>query len=415
MKILVIGSGGREHAITWKLSQSPQKPEIICIPGNPGISKHAKCVPGDISDIGSLAEFALEEKIDLTVVGPELPLSLGIVDEFERRGLKIFGPNKKAARLESSKIFAKIFMCKNEIPTSSFRTFSNINSAKKYIENKSGKYVIKADGLAAGKGVYICNDKSDGIYALNEIMVEKRFGEAGDNILIEDFIEGFEASCMMFFDGQTAKIMPIAKDYKKLNSDEGALNTGGMGSYCPHDLITPELFEKIEKNIINLTIKGLKESKIDYRGVLYIGLMIKDDEPYVLEYNVRLGDPEAQVILMLLKSDLVRVMDNCTNRMLGWTDIEWSDESAICQVAVSSGYPGECVKGFEISGIEDSEAKIFHAGTKYVDGEIITNGGRVYSVVAKASNLKLASELTNRAIEKTHFEGMYYRKDIGAN
>ena len=416
MKILVIGSGSREHAIVWKLNQSPHKPEIICVPGNAGISKIAECIDIDVSNIKDLVEFASSNSIDLTVVGPELPLSLGIVDEFEKAGLRIFGPNRKAAILESSKMYAKRFMRVNDIPTSYFSSFSEFDRALKFISVRQGKYVIKADGLAAGKGVYVCSNKAEGENALKEIMIDKKFGDSGNNVIIEEFKNGFEVTMMVLMDGNTIATMPPSMDYKKSYDGEDAPNTGGLGAICPHPLMTQELYEKIMEKVVMPTAYGLQERDIIYKGVLYIGLMIDNGDPYVLEYNVRFGDPETETTLMLLDSDLVQILNSCIDGTLKNASIKWLNETSICVVAASEGYPGDYETGLEITGLDDlnsSFVEVFHGGTRISEDKTLTSGGRVLSVTARGATDKLAVVLAYDSMSKLNFTGINFRKDIG--
>ncbi|MGA1823560.1 MAG: phosphoribosylamine--glycine ligase [bacterium] len=418
MKILVIGSGGREHALVWKLSQSPSAPELICIPGNAGIAQLAECIEENVTNLDALLEIAKDRSIDLTVVGPELPLSLGIVDKFTSHGLAIFGPSREAARLESSKAFAKKIMFDNNIPTASYRLFNQSDSAIEYIKKIKGPFVIKADGLAAGKGVFVCDSISEGIKAVKIIMEDHFFGEAGNQIIIEEYLQGEEASFLAFTDGNSVVPMASSQDHKALYDGDKGPNTGGLGAYSPAPIISQALHEEIMDRIMIPTIEGLKKLGILYKGILYAGLMIYNGKPKVLEFNVRFGDPEAQPILMRLQNDLVEVLYACINGTLHQIDLTWRKESAVCVVAASDGYPGPYHKGYPIDGLAEKKdnsenVSIFHAGTKKEGDKIVTAGGRVFCVTALADNLTHAINTAYSSLSTIHFEGIYYRKDIG--
>ncbi|MFH1441400.1 MAG: phosphoribosylamine--glycine ligase [Candidatus Omnitrophota bacterium] len=427
MKVLVIGSGGREHALVWKIAQSKLVSRIFCASGNGGISKQAECIDIKADDISGLLEFAKKENIDLTVVGPEVPLSLGIVDEFQNYKLKVFGPCKKAARLESSKIFAKELMAKYNIPTADFKIFDNAQEAKKYIEDKGSACVVKADGLAQGKGVIVAKSVNEAKQAVDLIMGEKAFGRAGERIIVEDCLQGEEASILVLVDSKTIIPLASSQDHKRAFDNDKGPNTGGMGAYSPAPIVTESLFKEISDKVVYRTIDGLTKEGIEYQGVLYAGIMITKDGPKVLEYNVRFGDPETEAILPRIKSDLLEIMlcavDNQLSRIIKSGGIVWNNRACVCVVCASGGYPGKYEKGKEISGLEDAEKMqdiiIFHAGTKQTtdDGrrttKIVTDGGRVLGVTGLGGTIKEAINKTYQAVEKINFEGMHYRKDIG--
>ena len=417
LKILIIGGGGREHAIALTLAHSSYKPRLYCIPGNPGIRRYAECINADITDIHEICSIAKEKKIDMTIVGPEVPLSLGIVDEFNNNNLKIFGPSKDVAKLETSKIFAKRFMDRFNIPTAKSVEFYDPKLAKKFIEDLSEPFVVKADGLAAGKGVLICESVSEGMEAIDIIMTDKEFGDAGNAIVIERFLNGTEISFMVFTDGKTILPMTSSQDHKALeNKDEGP-NTGGMGAYSPVALVTKDLENRIMNEIMIPTINGIyEETGKRYKGVLYAGLMLVDGNPKVLEFNVRFGDPEAQVILTRLKTDLVTIMDSCINGTLDRIELDWDDRSSVCVVATSDGYPFEYEKGKIIKGlnsIDGRDVEIFHSGTAIKNMKLVTSGGRVLGISALGDTLSDAITNAYMAISEIYFDGIYYRDDIG--
>lgn len=418
MQILIVGSGGREHALAWKIAQSKLVDKIFCAPGNGGISQLAECVDIKADDIFGLLEFARKEKIDLTVVGPEVALSLGIVDEFQKAGLKIFGPNKKAANLEASKIFAKELMAKYKIPTAEFKVFDDPDSAKKYIEKISKPCVIKADGLAAGKGVIVAKTLDEVKNAINLMMQDKIFGEAGKKIIIEECLEGQEVSILVITDSKEAVALASAQDHKRVFDNDLGPNTGGMGAYSPAPIVTVELLKEIMEKIIYRTIDGLVKEGIDYRGVLYAGVMLTKDGPKTLEFNVRFGDPETEAMLPRLKSDLVEVMlATCEGKLSKIRTLEWDNRACVCVVCAAGGYPGNYAKDKEINGLDQiaktEDVVIFHAGTNKVGNKILTSGGRVLAVTGLGATIKEAINKTYVAIEKINFEGMHYRKDIG--
>lgn len=385
MKILVVGGGGREHAICWKLSNEKNVEKIYCAPGNPGIAEVAECVNIGDSDIDELAKFAKENEIDITVVGPEVPLVMGITDVFESQGLKVFGPNKKCARLEGSKAFSKDFMTRHNLPTAKYKEYTNIDKAIDDIDDFGYPVVIKADGLAAGKGVIISENREDAIKTLKEMMNDKKFGTAGEKIVIEEFLSGIETSILAFVDNETIIPMVSAKDHKKVNDGENGLNTGGMGTFSPSEIYTYELSKEIKENILDKTLKGFQEDNLDFKGILFVGLMITKDGPKILEYNVRFGDPETQSVLFRLETDLSEIISAVINNKLKDIDIKYSDDSAICVMLTSGGYPESYEKGKLITGLDnlDKDIVVFHSGTKLLDNKLVTNGGRVISITAK--------------------------------
>ena len=416
MKILVIGSGGREHSLVWKISQSPKVEKIFCAPGSAAIGELAECVAIGPEQIEKLADFAGKEKIDLAVVGPELPLTLGITDLFESRGLRIFGPNKAAARLEGSKAFAKEILQQNKILTASFGTFTDAALAKKYLAQQKPPYVIKADGLAGGKGVLICLDIHDAIAVVDSSLVQKTFGEAGEKIVIEEFLEGEEASFMVLTDGD--HILPLAssQDHKRVFDNDEGPNTGGMGAYSPAPVVTSAMHQRILNEILNPLLAGLKNKGIRYRGVIYVGLMITKSGPKVLEFNARFGDPECQPIMMRLKSDLVPLLEATIDGKLNQVQPEWYEDPAVCVVLSARGYPGPYIKGEEIHGLDKlrnwQDGFVFHAGTTKENGRWIASGGRVLGVTGRGRDIANAVKNTYSAVSQITWDGMHYRKDI---
>jgi len=420
LKILVVGSGGREHTLCWKLSQSPKVEKIYCAPGNGGIGEIAECVDikvGQEDYFLRLAKFCLKEKIDLTFVGPEVPLCEGMVDYFQSQGLACFGPKKEAARLERSKIFAKEFMRRHNIPTADFEVARSFKEAKDCLRNKNFPIVVKADGLAAGKGVVICQDRNEAIVALENMMVGEVFGQAGSAVVIEECLEGEEVSVLAFCDGRDFIPMVSSQDHKRACDQDKGPNTGGMGAYSPARVITGQLQKRIEEEILMPTISGMQKEGREYRGIIYLGLMINRDGPKLLEYNVRFGDPETQVVLPRLKSDLIEVALACIEGNLSKISLEWESRTSACVVLASGGYPGEYRKGLEISGLKEAaklkDILIFHAGTKREGEKIITSGGRVLGVTASGETIKEAIDNSYQAVAKINFDKMHYRKDIG--
>ena len=416
MKVLVVGSGGREHALAWKLAQSGKVSKVYGAPGNPGIAQIGQCIDIPVTEIKALADFAEKEGIDLTVVGPEAPLVAGIVDEFESRGLKIFGPSKQAARLEGSKAFAKEMMKKYGVPTADFKVFSDPEEAKRYVKEKGAPIVVKADGLAAGKGVVVAKSVEEAIEAIERIMVEKVFGSAGDKVVIEDCLFGEEASYLVITDGERFIPLATAQDHKAVFDGDKGPNTGGMGAYSPAPVLSEELESEVQERVIKPILEGMRKEGHPFKGVLYAGLMVTDEGVKVLEFNVRFGDPEAQAILRRLDSDLFDVCMSVSEGKLV-DELKWNPETSICVVLASKGYPGKYEKGKVITGIEEAEkiptVVVFHAGTKIENGKLVTNGGRVLNVTALGKDIFEARERVYRAVEKIYFEGMHYRKDIG--
>lgn len=416
MKALVIGSGGREHAIVWKLTQSRYIDKVYCCPGNAGIAEIADCVDIEVTDFQKIIDLVRYEWIDITIVGPELPLAKGIVDAFQREGLKIVGPTASAARLESSKVFAKEFMKRHKIPTAEYRVFNSFSLAEEYLRMKRAPIVVKADGLAAGKGVFVSKTIEEALEALRLILRERIFGEAGDSVIIEECLEGEEASFMVFTDGHT--VIPIAssQDHKRVFDNDEGPNTGGMGAYSPAPIVDQKVQEAVLREIIYPTIKGLKSEGITYKGILYAGLMIKDSKPSVLEFNCRLGDPETQPVLFRLQSDLLNISLAIAEERLSEIDVQWNPNPAICVVLASGGYPGSFERGKPISGLdrvkEMKDVYVFHAGTDFRDGQFVTKGGRVLGVTATGKDIVDARDRAYRAIDCISFEGMHYRKDI---
>lgn len=414
MKVLVVGSGAREHAIIWKLLQSPKVSYIYCAPGNGGIRQMAECVNIKADDVEGLYRFAKDNKIDLTVVGPELPLSLGIVDYFQSRGLRIFGPAQNAALLESSKAFAKDLMQKYDIPTARYKTYEDAALARMEVESFGFPVVIKADGLAAGKGVIIAGTKEEAIKAIDDIMTDKHFGNAGNKVVIEEFLQGKEASILAFVDSKTALPMVSAQDYKRVFDNDKGLNTGGMGAISPAPHYDEKTADIVMEKIIAPTVEAMNKEGRPYKGVLYFGLMLTEAGPKVIEYNCRFGDPETEAVLLRLESDLAEIMEAVIEERLHEMDIEWNDNAAVCVVMASGGYPENYEKGYEIKGLTAAEEGIiFHAGTKYTDGRVVTDGGRVLVFSALGSSLDKAREAAYRDINKVNFRGHHYRKDIG--
>ncbi|GIM31751.1 phosphoribosylamine--glycine ligase [Paraclostridium bifermentans] len=415
MKILVVGSGGREHAICYSLLKGKKVNEIYCAPGNAGISEIAQCLSIKDNDIDNLYKFAKENKIDLTIVGPEVPLVDGIVDKFEKENLKIFGPNKKCSMLEGSKAFSKEFMSKHDIPTAKYKEYRSLDEAISEIDSFGYPVVIKADGLAAGKGVVIAKDKEEGIKALKEMMSDKKFGIAGEKIVIEEFLKGIETSILAFVDNNTIVPMESAKDHKKVYNNEEGPNTGGMGTFSPSNIYDEQLSHIVKKEVLDKTLKGFKDDNLNYKGILFIGLMITEDGPKVLEYNVRFGDPETQSVLLRLETDLIEIIEAILENRLNEIHIKYDEKNAVCVMLTSGGYPESYEKGKVITGLDkvDEDIVIFHSGTKKINNKLVTNGGRVIGISAKGNSLEEASKKVYKNIEKIKFEGMHYRTDIG--
>ena len=420
MRILVVGSGGREHALAWKISQSPHLEKLFCAPGNPGTMSIAENVAIDSSDIKGLADFAAQEKIDLTVVGPELPLTMGIVDEFEERGLKIFGPNKNTAELEGSKVFAKQFMERNKIPTAKSRIAESPEEAGEILNSGEFSFplVVKADGLAAGKGVIICENLKEAEDVVHLIMVERKFGEAGRRVLVEECLKGKETSFIVLSDGKEVVPLVTTMDHKPVYDGDKGPNTGGMGAISPSPFIDKELFSEIMRSIVFPTVTHMREEGRKYKGVLYVGLMLTEEGPKVLEYNCRFGDPETQPQVLRMESDLVDILLAIIEEDAQGMGIQWSAKASGCVVLASGGYPLAYEKGKRIEGLNQASETpgiaIFHAGTKFQDGEYYTNGGRVLGICASEENLSVTMEKIYKTISGISFEGMHFREDIGA-
>ena len=413
MKVLLIGSGGREHAIAWKLSKSPKVSKIYVAPGNGGTAIENKCENINITDIDELAKFAKEKSIYLTIVGPEEPLTKGITDKFKLEGLRVFGPDKNGAQLEGSKSFSKEFMKKYKVKTAEYEVFTEASHALKYLENCAYPVVIKADGLAAGKGVAICQDKEEAVKAINDYMVADIFKGAGQKVVIEEFLEGVEASILSITDGKTIIPFVSAKDHKQIYDGGKGPNTGGMGVLAPNPYVTAEVLKEFEDNIMANTLAGIQSEKFDFKGIIFFGLMITKKGTYLLEYNVRMGDPETQSVLSLMDSDLFDVIEAAMDEKLSETKIKWKDEVCINVVLASGGYPKEFKKGYEITIDDSIKDRVFIAGAKFEDGVLKTSGGRVLSVVGSGKTLEIAREEAYSNIEKVQFKDSYCRKDIG--
>ncbi|MFZ2147073.1 MAG: phosphoribosylamine--glycine ligase [Sedimentisphaerales bacterium] len=416
MNVLLVGSGGREHAIAWKLAQSKDLTKLYIAPGNPGTSQCGQNIPIGADDADELLDFARQNDVGLVVVGPEDPLAAGLVDVFEAAGIKAFGPSAGAAQLEADKAFAKQLMRSSSVSTAEGRTFDRFSDAKAYIASRDEPVVVKAAGLAKGKGVFVCDDPSDGILAAEQIMCDKVFGPAGDIIIVEDKLLGEEASILAFVDGRNIYVMESSQDHKPIGDGDTGPNTGGMGAYSPAPVITEDLMNQITREILVPVVDGMNRNGTPYKGVLYAGLMITGGGPRVLEFNVRFGDPETQPILARLKSDLLQVLLAVCNGTLDQITLEWDQRPAVCVVMASGGYPGEYEKGKKIIGLEDAQQLedviVFHAGTKKMDGDIVTSGGRVLGVTALGQTIRDAKERAYRAVDKIKFDGAYCRRDI---
>lgn len=416
MKILIIGGGGREHALAWKIAQSPKVTELFCAPGNPGTAEVGTNLDVMADDLDGLLRFALDQSIDLTVVGPEQPLVLGLADRFQEKGLKVFGPSAKAAQLEGSKAFSKDLMQKYDIPTAAYAAFDNPDEARAYLKGK-GPQVVKADGLAAGKGVFVCANEAEAVDAIGQIMNDKIFGESGSRIIIEERLEGQEVSLLAFTDGITVLPMEAAQDHKAVFDGDQGPNTGGMGAYSPTPIFTPKLKRQIIDQIMIPAINGMRADGILYQGVLYAGLMITPDGPKTLEFNVRFGDPETQPLMMRMESDIVLIMEACADGTLESCSLKWKPETAVCVVMASEGYPGLYEKGRPIRGLDQANVlpgvTVFHAGTKQQGEDIVTSGGRVLGVTALGGNVKQAIESAYAAVGKIQCPGAQFRTDIG--
>ena len=418
MKVLVIGGGGREHAICWKLAQSPRVTELVCAPGNAGIAETARCVDIGVMDFEKMADFAKKEAFDLVVVGPDDPLAAGIVDVLEEAGLRVFGPRKNAAILEGSKAFSKDLMKKYGIPTAAYETFDTPEAALAYLETAKVPVVLKADGLALGKGVLICNTREEAREGVKTLMLDKQFGRAGDRIVVEEFLTGREVSVLSFVDGKTIKIMTSAQDHKRAKDGDEGLNTGGMGTFSPSPFYTPEIHAFCREHIYQATVDAMRAEGREFKGVIFFGLMLTAEGPKVLEYNARFGDPETQVVLPRMKNDILDVFEACVDGTLDKVELEFADNAAVCVVLASDGYPEHYEKGFVIEGLENFKDKdgywVFHAGSKFdTEGRIVTNGGRVLGVTATGENLKEARKNAYAATEWVRFANKYMRHDIG--
>ena len=418
MRILLIGGGGREHALAWKLVQSPKVEKLFAAPGNPGMAllQKCECINLNVDDLEGVADYAEEQSIDLTVVGPEAPLVAGLADVFKRRGLPVFGPSKDAAQLEGSKAFSKELMAKYNIPTAFFKICEDIDTAKAYVEEKGAPIVVKADGLAAGKGVVVAMTKQEALDAIDEMMGDHKFGAAGARLVLEEYMEGEEASLLAFTDGKTVVPMIAAQDHKRVfDGDEGP-NTGGMGTYAPAPVMTDILRLKATELVLKPVVAAMAKEGTPYQGCLYAGLMIKGDSVKVVEFNCRFGDPETQVVLPLLDGDLAEIMLACATGTLDKVEVAWHDKAAVCVVMASGGYPESYEKGKEITGLaaaeEDKDVVVFHAGTKEADGKIVTSGGRVLGVTAVDASIKAARDRAYAAVEKIAFDKNFYRKDL---
>ena len=418
MKVLIVGSGGREHAIAWKVAGSPKADKIYCAPGNAGIAEYAECVPIGAMEFDKLAAFAKENQIDLTVIGMDDPLVGGIVDVFEKEGLRVFGPRKNAAILEGSKAFSKDLMKKYHIPTAGYETFDTPEAALQYLETAEMPIVLKADGLALGKGVLICNTREEAREGVRTLMLDKQFGSAGDRIVVEEFMTGREVSVLSFVDGDTIKIMTSAQDHKRAKNGDQGLNTGGMGTFSPSPFYTEEVDAFCRKYVYQATVDAMKAEGRPFKGIIFFGLMLTEKGPKVLEYNARFGDPETQVVLPRKKNDILEEFEACVDGTLDQIQLEFEDNAAVCVVLASDGYPEHYEKGYPISGFENFKGRdgyyVFHAGTKFdEEGRVVTNGGRVLGVTAKGENLKQARENAYRATEWITFGNKYMRDDIG--
>ena len=417
MKVLVIGGGGREHALVWKIAQSPAVEKIFCAPGNAGIAQQAECLPIRAEDVQSILRWAEKEKVDLTVVGPEAPLTMGIVDVFQARGLKIFGPSQSAAEIEGSKAFAKDLMEKYGVPAGASRTFEDYEVAKRYVQERGSPIVIKADGLAAGKGVVLCQKLEEAQAALDQIMVKKAFGGAGNRVVVEEFLRGEEASFLAFTDGETVLPLPTSQDHKPIFDNDRGPNTGGMGAYSPAPVVNEKVHREVMEKIMIPTVRGMAQEGRKYRGVLYAGLMIQDEKPKVLEFNARFGDPETQPLLMRMKSDLVPVLEATLEGRLSRLKVQWDERPSVCVVMASGGYPGPYQKGKIISGLEEAaqtgDAFVFHAGTAFQGGKVVTSGGRVLGVTAIGNGIRDAIVKAYEVVGKISWAGAHFRKDIG--
>ena len=417
MKVLIVGGGGREHAITWAVAKSPRVDKIYAAPGNAGIAELAECVDISVMDAEKLVAFAKEKEIDFVIVGPDDPLAAGVADAFLDAGIKTFGPRKNAAIIEASKAFSKDLMKKYDIPSAKDETFTDPGKALDFLKTMNPPYVIKADGLALGKGVLICQNLDEASAGIREIMIDKKFGDSGNKIVIEEFMTGREVSVLCYSDGKTIRPMTSAQDHKRAGDGDTGLNTGGMGTFSPSPFYTAEVQKFCEENIYQKTIDAMAAEGREFKGVLFVGLMLTPDGPKVLEYNARFGDPEAQVVIPRMKNDIIDVMEACADGTLDKINLEFDDNAAVCVMLASDGYPVSYEKGFEIKGLENFKGRddyfVFHSGTKFQDGKVVTNGGRVIGVVARGNDLKQARANAYKATELVNFENKYMRHDIG--
>ena len=418
MRVLVIGSGGREHALVWKIKQSPKVEKIFCAPGNAGTSEFADNIPIAADDIEGLLQFAMKKEIGLTVVGPEQPLVMGIVDRFEVKGLRIFGPSASAAELEGSKSFSKDIMQKYGLPTEQYKINISAESPTKYIKAKNCTHVVKANGLAAGKGVLLCRSSREALVAVDTIMRQRLFGEAGDQIVVEEFLEGQEISVLAFSDGQTVLLMDSAQDHKAVYDGDIGPNTGGMGAYSPAPVFTEIMQQKVRDKIMLPMVRAMQQEGRTYKGILYAGLMLTKTGPQILEFNARFGDPETQPLMVRMETDIIPLFEACIDGTLGQCQVNWKNKSSVCVVMTAEGYPGTYQKGEIISGLQNAnstpEVVVFHAGTKEKDGKVLTNGGRVLGVTATGANTESAIQRAYDAVGKVNWRGVHYRKDIGS-
>jgi phosphoribosylamine--glycine ligase len=417
LTVLVVGGGGREHALAWKVSQSPLVSKLYAAPGNPGIARHAECVPVAVEDIQGLRDFAVSRKVDLTVVGPEAPLAAGLTDLLSREGLLVCGPDRAGAQMEGSKVFMKTILSKYGIPTADFRVFDEYDEAEQFVLTHRLPVVIKADGLAAGKGVAVAQTYEEAVAFLSEVMERRVFGDAGNRVVIEECLAGEEASYIVFTDGHKVVPLPSSQDHKRIGDEDLGPNTGGMGAYSPAPVVTPRVEERVHREIFDPLLSGLRKEGITFRGILYAGLMIEDEKPRVLEFNVRFGDPEAQPLFLRLQSDLVPLLLQCAQGRITDAGMEIDPRPTVCVVMSSAGYPGRYEKGFPIEGIDEAEKEegvvVFQAGTATKGGRLVSNGGRVLGVTAIGDTLKGAIDRAYRAVGKIHWEGAYHRTDIG--
>jgi phosphoribosylamine---glycine ligase len=417
MRILVVGGGGREHALVWKIRQSPLAEEVLCAPGNAGIARTARCVSVAANDVEGLLALARGERIDLTVVGPEEPLVRGLADRFQDEGLLLFGVSQRAAAMEGSKTFAKDLMIRHGIPTGAFAAFTDAETARRHVRDVGAPIVVKADGLAAGKGVFPCRSVEEALAAVDRIMVQREFGAAGDRVVVEEFLDGEEASFLAITDGQTVVPFPSSQDHKAIYDGDEGPNTGGMGAYSPAPVVTPEIHDQVMEDIMIPTVRAMAQEGRPYQGILYAGLMISRGKAKVLEFNVRLGDPEAQPLLIRMTGDLVPVLLAAVQGKLHEAPMTWDPRSAVCVVMASGGYPGHYEKGKRIAGLEDAgrleDVVVFHAGTREREGQILTDGGRVLGVTARGRDVEEAIQVAYRAVDLIRWEGAHFRRDIG--